>query len=57
MSQLVEKFAQTQAEKNIGLPFDQVYDLDSIEPTREWQNLYESVCEELTEYGLDLMTV
>jgi methylamine--corrinoid protein Co-methyltransferase len=53
---LVLKYAEGQTEKPIGKPFDQVYDLRTIEPTLEWQGMYEDVCGEIMEeFGLNIM--
>ena len=37
---------------NPGLPFDQVYDLESIRPTASWEGMYRDVKEEMREAGL-----
>lgn len=37
---------------NPGVPFDQVYDLKTVQPKPDWQNLYESVKEEFRKEGL-----
>jgi methylamine---corrinoid protein Co-methyltransferase len=52
---LVSKYAHRQNEKPIGKPFNEVYDLATIQPTDEWREIYEAVCEELENiYGLKL---
>jgi len=56
-SQLILKYDDRQTSKPIGKPFDQVYDLTTIQPTGEWQGIYEEVCEELTVFGMDLIAV
>jgi hypothetical protein len=38
----------------IGKPFEQVYDVDNVEPTSEWQGLYDEVCAELLQMGVSL---
>jgi hypothetical protein len=38
----------------VGLPFEQVYDVDNVEPTPEWQGMYDEVRGELLEMGLPL---
>ena len=38
----------------IGMPFEQVYDIDKIEPTSEWQDTYNEVRDELIKMGLPL---
>ena len=37
---------------NPGQPFDKVYDLETLEPTKEWENLYNKVKEEVHKIGL-----
>jgi methylamine--corrinoid protein Co-methyltransferase len=37
-----------------GKPFEEVYDVDNVEPTPEWQGLYGEVCEELIKMGLPI---
>jgi methylamine--corrinoid protein Co-methyltransferase len=39
---------------NPGLPFDQVYDLSTVQPLESWQQMYEQVKRELQEMGLAL---
>jgi methylamine--corrinoid protein Co-methyltransferase len=52
---LVSKYSDRQMAMPIGQPFDEVYDLNTIQPTEEWQQTYEDVCTELeVEVGLDL---
>ena len=51
---LVLKYAERQTEKLIGKSFDQVYDLDTIQPNAEWQGIYEKVCREISALGMDL---
>jgi methylamine--corrinoid protein Co-methyltransferase len=38
----------------IGKPFDEVYDVDAIEPTAEWRGMYDEVRDELIGMGLPL---
>ena len=57
VGELIPKYVDRQASKPIGKPFDQVYDLTSIQPTSEWNELYEEVCEELVNFGLNLNTI
>lgn len=40
--------------KPIGQPFQEVYDLKTLQPTSEWSGLYNEVKTELIEMGLDL---
>jgi methylamine--corrinoid protein Co-methyltransferase len=39
-------------EKPIGKPFDQVYEVERIRPTPEWQGMYDEVKNELAHMGL-----
>jgi methylamine--corrinoid protein Co-methyltransferase len=47
VSNLVSKYAKRQKSKPIGKPFEEVYDLDKIKPTTEWQQIYDDVCQEM----------
>jgi methylamine--corrinoid protein Co-methyltransferase len=40
--------------KPIGRPFEEVYDVDEVVPTAEWQGMYEEVWQELVEMGVPL---
>lgn len=51
---LMDKYRDTQKDMKVGKPFDEVYNLDSLEPTDEWMALYEQACAELIEMGLPL---
>jgi hypothetical protein len=44
----------TQEGGNPGLPFDQVYDLSSVQPRDFWFKMYEEVISELKAMGLPL---
>ena len=37
-----------------GQPFEEVYDVDNVEPTAEWQGTYDEVRNELVKMGLSL---
>jgi methylamine---corrinoid protein Co-methyltransferase len=50
----LEKYQDKLAEPNLGVPFPQLYDLDSLEPTQEWLEPYLRVKGALTEMGLDM---
>jgi len=53
---LVAKYADGQKELRKGKPFDEAYDLDSLQPTAEWERLYEQVIGEMrSEYGLKVL--
>jgi len=54
---LVKEYADGIADESIGKPFQEAYDLDRLEPTYEWLDLYHGVCREFgEEYGLTLGT-
>ena len=38
----------------IGRPFEEVYDIDNVVPTSEWQGMYDEVCEELIKMGVPI---
>ena len=42
------------ATKPIGKPFEEVYNIETIKPTPEWQGMYDEVLEELIKMGLPL---
>lgn len=41
-------------QKPIGKPFEEVYDVVSVEPTAEWRGLYDEVWDELIDMGVPL---
>ncbi len=47
-------YENLQDKKPVGKPFQEVYDLDTIQPTREWLNLYEDVAVEVSAWGLPI---
>jgi len=50
---LVSKYANRQKELQKGKSFLDIYNLDLVQPTDEWRDVYEAVAQELhTEYGL-----
>ena len=48
------KYESGLEQKPAGQPFEEVYDLDTITPTAEWQGLYDEVKGELKQMGLPL---
>jgi methylamine---corrinoid protein Co-methyltransferase len=40
--------------KPFGKPFEEVYDIEKIEPTAEWQGMYDDVLETLSGFGLNM---
>jgi methylamine--corrinoid protein Co-methyltransferase len=51
---LMDKYRDGQKEMRIGKPFNEIYDLNTLQPTAEWMNLYNQACEELERLGLPL---
>ena len=45
-------YENLQDKKPVGKPFQEVYDLTAIQPTREWLNCYDEVLEEAIHWGL-----
>ncbi|NQS91961.1 MAG: monomethylamine:corrinoid methyltransferase [Chloroflexi bacterium] len=54
LKRIVPLYLADLEKKPIGKPFEEVYDLDTIEPTPEWQGIYDEVREELIHIGLPL---
>jgi methylamine--corrinoid protein Co-methyltransferase len=54
VKQIVPQYINDLDKKPIGKPFDQVYDIDKVEPTAEWQGMYDEVRNELIKLGLPL---
>lgn len=44
---LFAKYRDNQKNQPIGKPFQEVYHLETMQPTAEWQDIYEEVCAEL----------
>ncbi len=53
---LVDKYEHVfrMEDHNKGVPFDQAYDMETIRPLPEWQQMYDEVRAELIEMGLQL---
>ena len=52
---LIEKYKNHLNSMDIGKPFQQVYDLELLKPTQEWQQLYQNACEEMdSEFGISI---
>ncbi len=47
-------YENLQDKKPVGQPFQEVYDLEILQPTREWLNLYQKVLDEVTGWGLPI---
>jgi methylamine--corrinoid protein Co-methyltransferase len=54
VKQLIAKYKDGQGEGKIGMRFDEVYDLETLEPTKEWQAVFDQACEELESLGVPL---
>jgi methylamine--corrinoid protein Co-methyltransferase len=54
VQKLVEKYQDTLPSADIGKHFREVYNLDTLEPTPEWQGTYQDVITELNAMGLSL---
>jgi hypothetical protein len=44
---LISKYAEKQKTIQAGKPFPEAYDVQTIKPTSEWQQIYEQVCQEI----------
>ena len=54
VKQIVPLYVDDLDKNPIGKPFEEVYDIDNVEPTPEWQGMYDEVRNELIELGLPL---
>jgi hypothetical protein len=54
VKQLLTIYEQDMLTKPIGQPFEEVYDIDKVKPTPEWQGTYDEVREDLIKMGLPL---
>ena len=54
VKKLIARYKDGQGEMKIGRPFDQVYDLETLEPTPAWFGVYEKVRVEMEEMGLPM---
>jgi methylamine---corrinoid protein Co-methyltransferase len=54
VKKLIAKYKDGQKEMKIGKPFNETYDLEKLEPTAEWQGVYEEVFNELMAMGVPL---
>ena len=54
---LVDKYKDKQQTINIGKPFTEAYDVEKLQPSEEWQKLYEEACTEIeTEFWTQSIT-
>jgi len=54
VKQIIPLYVDDLDKNPIGKPFEEVYDIDKVEPTPEWQGMYDEVREELIQLGLPL---
>ena len=54
VKQIVPLYNNDLDKRPIGKPFEEVYNMETIEPTPEWQGIYDEVREELIKMGLPL---
>lgn len=54
ISEIVPLYQNKLEKKPIGHPFEEVYDIEEIQPTPKWQGTYDQVKEELIKMGLPL---
>jgi len=54
LSQIVPLYVDDLEKKPIGKPFEEVYDVENVEPTAEWQGIYDQVKGELIALGMPL---
>ena len=45
-------YEDLQDKKPVGKPFQEVYDLNTLQPTKEWLDLYDDVVKEISAWGL-----
>jgi methylamine---corrinoid protein Co-methyltransferase len=54
VKQIIPLYLDDLDKKPFGKPFEEVYDIDNVEPTPEWQGMYDEVRQELIDLGLPL---
>lgn len=54
VKKLIALYKDGQKENKIGQPFNEVYNLETLEPTPAWQGIYEEVIKEMEDLGLSL---
>jgi methylamine--corrinoid protein Co-methyltransferase len=54
VKQIIPYYIDDLDKKPYGKPFEEVYDVDNVEPTSEWQGMYEEVCEDLIKLGIPM---
>lgn len=51
---LAARYRDSLSDPPIGLPFERVYDIDSVRPFPHWQAMYARACTEMRELGLNV---
>lgn len=54
VKQIIPLYVDELDKEPFGKPFEEVYDIDNVEPTPEWQGMYDEVRQELIDLGLPL---
>lgn len=54
VKKLIALYKPGQQENKIGRPFNEVYDIETLEPTREWQGVFDEAIVELDSLGLKI---
>ncbi len=54
VQRLLSCYEDLQDKKPIGKPFQDVYDLSTLQPTREWLDIYDEVVREVSGWGLPI---
>ncbi len=55
VTNLIEKYTDKLKEENIGKPFTELYDMETLKPLSAWEDIYFEVCQEFKlNYGIDL---
>jgi methylamine--corrinoid protein Co-methyltransferase len=50
----LKRYENTLPHPNLGKSFPEIYNLERLEPTQEWHDIYEEVCLALIEMGFDI---
>ena len=50
---LLQRYEHIFESPDVGVPFDQVYDLATVQPTEEWLRLYDDAKAEIRSLGLE----
>lgn len=50
----LSRYEDTHRDPPDGKPFSEIYNTDTLEPTKEWLGIYQRVCDQLADIGLDV---